>query len=366
METLTLVLFIVGFGLLLLGAELLVRGASHLAAVMRIPPIVIGLTVVAYGTSAPELAVSVSSAWSGTADIALGNVVGSNICNVLLILGLSALVAPLVVQDRLVRFDVPLMVALSVLVLLIGLDGKIGRIDGIVLAAGAVGYTVLLVREGRRAQSQGAEEEVPVGNRRHWSIDLILVVAGLGMLVVGSDWLVGGAVAIARVLGVSELIIGLTVVAVGTSLPELATSVIAAVRGERDIAVGNIVGSNIFNILSVLGFSATFSPDGIAVSPVALGFDIPVMIAVAVACLPVVFTGLRIERWEGAMFLGYYVAYTAYLILDASNNPALPTFRWIMGVFVLPLTALTLLVLVIRQWRRNRDDSRSSRPTALI
>ncbi|MGI5863131.1 MAG: calcium/sodium antiporter [Myxococcales bacterium] len=366
METLTLVLFLLGFGLLLLGAEVLVRGASHLASVMRISPLVIGLTVVAYGTSAPELAVSVSSAWSGTADIALGNVIGSNICNILLILGASALVAPLVVQQRLVRVDVPLMIVLSVVVLLIGLDGTVGRIDGLILAVGAVSYTVLLVRAGRRSQSQGAKEEAPVVKPRHWSIDLLLIGAGLGMLVVGSDWLVDGAVAIARSLGVSELIIGLTIVAVGTSLPELATSVVAAVRGERDIAVGNIVGSNIFNILAVLGFSATFAPDGIAVSPVALGFDIPVMIAVAVACLPIFFTGLRIERWEGAVFVGYYVAYTAYLILAASKHAALPVFTKVMGMFVLPVTALALLLVALRQWKLSRDAARSSNPSALV
>jgi cation:H+ antiporter len=331
-----------------------VRGASHLAAAMRIPPLVIGLTVVAYGTSAPELAVSVSSAFSGTADLALGNVIGSNIFNVLFILGAAAMVAPLVVQERLVRIDVPLMIGLSVLLFVLGLDGRIGRVDGILLAAGAVTYTVLLIRAGRGAAPQGEQAEAPGAGARHWAVDLLLIAAGLGLLVLGSRWLVGGAVAVARVLGVSELIIGLTVVAAGTSLPEVATSLMAAFRGERDIAVGNVVGSNVFNILSVLGFSAVVAPDGIPVSPAALAFDLPVMIAVAVACLPIFFTGLRIERWEGALFIAFYGAYVACLILAATHHDALPGFSRVMGLFVAPLTALTLGGLALRTWFANR------------
>jgi cation:H+ antiporter len=171
------------------------------------------------------------------------------------------------------------------------------------------------------------------------------------MLVSGAQWLVEGAVAIARLLGVSELIIGLTIVAVGTSLPELATSVVAAIRRERDIAVGNAIGSNIFNILSVLGLTALVAPNGVAVSPAALNFDLPVMIAVAVACLPVFFNSYRIERWEGVMFLGYYVAYTAYLALAATEHEALPLFSSVMLWFVIPLTAVTLLVVTVRTLR---------------
>ncbi|MDX1653655.1 MAG: calcium/sodium antiporter [Candidatus Competibacteraceae bacterium] len=344
-----------GFVLLVLGAEWLVRSASRLAQAAGISPLVVGLTVVAFGTSAPELAVSVQSALSGSADIALGNVVGSNIFNVLFILGLSALISPLVVSLSLIRRDVPLMVGVSVLLYLLALNGIIGRLEGALLFAGIVAYTLYAVIEGRR-ESPGAESQN--GNQNGEAQgptgmafvlrNLVLLVLGLGLLVIGAGWLVEGAVAVARLLGLSELVIGLTLVAGGTSLPEVAASVIAALRGQRDIAVGNVVGSNLFNILGVLGITALIAPQGVPVSLPALSFDIPVMIAVAVACLPIFFTGQRIDRWEGLLFLFYYVAYTAYLILLSTEHETLPLFSGIMALFVLPLTLLTLVVLA---WR---------------
>jgi cation:H+ antiporter len=179
-----------------------------------------------------------------------------------------------------------------------------------------------------------------------------LIIVGLGLLVVGSQWLVEGSVVIARALGVSDLVIGLTIIAAGTSLPEVATSILAAIKGERDIAVGNVVGSNIFNILAVLGLTGLVAPAGVSVHPAALSFDIPVMIAVAVACLPIFFHESRINRWEGALFLFYYVAYTTYLILDASHHDYLPHFSMVMMEFVVPLTALTLMLVVVRYVRR--------------
>jgi cation:H+ antiporter len=181
-----------------------------------------------------------------------------------------------------------------------------------------------------------------------------MVVAGLGALVVGSDLLVDAAVTFARALGLSELVIGLTIVAAGTSLPEVATSLLAAVRGQRDIAVGNVIGSNLFNILGVLGLAGAVAPDGIPVSPVAMRFDVPVMVAAAVACLPIVFTGHRINRWEGGLLLAYYAAYTAFLVLDATGHDALPAFSWVMAAFVLPLTGATLAVIVWRSVRAAR------------
>lgn len=296
------------------------------------------------------LAVSVQAALTGQADLALGNVVGSNIFNVLFILGASALITPLVVSAQLVRRDVPLMIGVSLAALVMSTDGRISRPEGALLAAGIVTYTVLAIVQSRR-ETQEIREEYALefgaapGGRRAWRVHVALIVAGLAMLIAGSRWLVGGATVIARVLGISELIIGLTVVAAGTSLPEVATSIIAAIRGERDIAVGNVVGSNIFNILAVLGLTALTGPSGIGVSPAALHFDIPVMIAVAAACLPVFFTGHLIARWEGALFLGYYAAYVLYLILNAVHHAALPAFSAVMLLFVLPLTAVTLLVL---------------------
>ncbi len=353
MDWLVLALLILGLGLLVLGAELLVRGASRLAAAVGISPLVVGLTVVAFGTSSPELTVSVQSALVGQADLALGNVVGSNIFNVLFILGLSALITPLVVSQQLVRLDVPVMIGVSVLLLPLSLDGMISRMEGVLLSAGIVGYTWFLIRQSRReARATRANEEPtqdpqvePSGS---WVRNVGLVFVGLLLLVLGSRWLVDGAISIATSLGVSELVIGLTIVAAGTSLPEVATSVLASIRGERDIAVGNVVGSNIFNILAVLGLSSLVAPEGIEVARTALVFDIPVMNAVAIACLPIFFSGYLIARWEGALFVGYYVAYTAYLIIHAADHPLLPALRTALLYFVLPLTVVTLLVVGVR------------------
>lgn len=344
-------LLVGGLILLIVGAEGLVRGASRLASRMGISPIVVGLTVVAFGTSTPELAVSIGSSLSGQADVALGNVVGSNIFNVLFILGAAAVAAPLTAATRLVRLDVPLGIGVSAGVLLLALDGAIGRIDGLFLVGGLIAYT-----GGLLVQSWSQNEPPPDGptdgpGGANWGWNLGLVVGGLALLVLGARWFVEAAVGMARLLGVSELVIGLTIVAGGTSLPELATSVLASLRGERDIAVGNVVGSNLFNLLGVLGLSAAVAPGGIPVSDAVLWFDLPVLIAVAGACLPIFFTGYTIARWEGALFLGYYVAYTNYLILGTTQHEALSTFSLAMRAFVIPLTALTLAVLGLRAWR---------------
>jgi cation:H+ antiporter len=352
----TLIRLVAGLALLVWGAEWLVRGASRLAAGAGVSPLVIGLTVVAYGTSSPELAVSVSSTFSGQADLALGNVVGSNIVNVLLILGASAVVTPLAVAAPLVRLEVPLMIGVSALALLLALDGAVGRLDGVLLMAGAVAYTLFQIRQSRRESAEVRQEFAREfgGIQIHSGRDVGRVVAGCLLLVLGSRWLVGGAVVVAKALGVSELVIGLTIVAAGTSLPELATSVLAAMRGERDIAVGNVVGSNIFNILSVLGTTAAVAPHGVAVSSAALRFDLPVMIAVAVACLPIFASGHVIARWEGVLFLLYFGAYLVYLGLDATGHDALPLFSTVMVAFALPLTAITLAVVGFRAGSRSR------------
>ncbi len=363
MPTETILYFIAGAVLLIGGAELLVRGASRLAIAAGVSPLVVGLTVVAFGTSAPELAVTVGAAWSGQADVAIGNVVGSNIFNVLFILGLSAVITPLIVAQQLVRLDVPLMIGASILMLLLGLDGTIGRVDGLFLFFGIIAYTTFLIRHSRRETADvKSEYDVAFGaipGKTRSAMNLGLIVAGMSLLVLGSRWLVDGAVQMATAFGVSQLVIGLTIVAAGTSLPEVATSVLAAMRGERDIAVGNVVGSNIFNILCVLGLGSLVSPDGVRVSPGALAFDIPVMIAVAIAALPIFFTGYLIARWEGAVFLAYYVAYTAWLVLTARENAALGTLGHAMAWFVLPLTLLTLAVLTFRAVRRNNSGIRS-------
>ena len=362
MTLMTYVYLIAGLVLLVAGAEVLVRGAAKLAAQFGIPPLVIGLTVVAFGTSAPDTAVSVQSALNGSGDLAIGNVVGSNIANVLLILGVTALVAPLVVSRQLIRLDVPIMIGASLVTFGLAWDGELSRFDGALLFAGVLAYTGFLIYSARKDKGGDDDEfakefgldEAP--KPYAWAINLGLIIAGLVLLVVGSNFLVEGAVTLARALGISELVIGLTVVAVGTSLPELATSILAAIKGERDIAVGNIVGSNIFNLLCVLGLASMVAPAAIAVSPNALAFDFPVMIAVAIACLPIFFSGYRINRWEGLLFLGYYVAYTLYLVMFSTGRPLAQTFGDAMIGYALPLTAITLVIIAARAWHRQRGE----------
>ena len=347
---LTMILFVVGLVLLVFGADWLVRGASRIAAASGISPLVIGLTIVAYGTSAPELAVSVRAAWSGEADLSLGNIVGSNIVNVLLILGASAAITPMRVAAQLIRLDVPIMIGLSLLTYVMALDLVVGRLDGAVLFAGAVAYTIMLMRVGRSEPVDDDIGDAPA-RRSMLPANLGLALLGLGGLVLGSHWLVDSAVVFATAMGVSELVIGLTIVAIGTSLPEVATSIMAALRGERDIAVGNVVGSCIFNILSVLGISSLVSPAGMAVPAALLTFDLPVMIVVAIACLPIFARGACIQRWEGGLFLFYYVAYTAYVVLAAQRHDALDTYATAMQTFVIPLTVLTLVIVSWQSWR---------------
>ena len=359
MTFITLVLFIAGLGLLIAGANFLVRGASRFAAAMGISPLVIGLTVVAFGTSAPEAAISVMASLRGEADLSFGNVIGSNLFNILFILGISAAVSPLVVSQKLVRIDVPIMIAAALLMTGLAWEGSIGRLDGVLLFTGLIAYTLFSVRSAWREKNEDVQDQYAreLGKRttkghRSTLWNFILVFIGLFLLIIGSRWLVAGAVDVAMAFGVSELIIGLTIVAAGTSLPEVATSILAAVRGERDIAVGNIVGSNIFNILGVLGLAGIVSPDGISVSSAAMRFDVPVMITASVACLPIFFRGHRISRWEGFLLFGYYIAYAAFLILNATKHDALPVFSQIMLIFVIPLTALTFGVVWVRSYLR--------------
>lgn len=352
-------LFVAGLGILIWGAEILVRGASGLAASFGISKVIIGLTVVSFGTSAPEMAVSLQSGFKGQTDLLLGNVLGSNIANILLILGATALVAPLRVDAKLIRADVPLMIAMTVTVFLMVLDGVLARWESLVLALVLAGYGWFLSRESR-AEVPKDQEKATTPKWRLW----LYLAAGLVCLVLGARWLVDSAVVFATALGVSELLIGLTVVAIGTSLPELATSVVAALRGERDIAVGNVVGSNIMNLLAVLGVTGAIIPADIPVSEQAMFFDFPVMLAASIACFPIFFSRNRIRRWEGAIFLGYFILYLTYLVLESTQAIVLETFRQGMLLFVLPLTAVTLTTILVREirrryviMRRNRKES---------
>jgi cation:H+ antiporter len=354
----TIAYLVLGLFLLVVSAEWLVKGAARLAAIFGISALVIGLTVVAFGTSAPELAVSVMSAFAGKADLAIGNVVGSNIFNILFILAVAAMVTPLIVHQQLVRIDVPVMIVVSFLLLGLGYDGNISRWDGILLFGGALVYTGFLVRLSRQEKNAAVVSEyekefgVPVKKATTWMVNVGLVLLGIGGLVLGSKLLVDSAVTIAQHFGVSELIIGLTIVSVGTSLPEVATSVVAAFRGERDIAVGNLVGSNIFNILSVVGLSSIVAPRGIDVAASALAFDIPIMIGIAVACLPVFFSGYEVSRLNGAVFLAFYLAYVFYLFFSSTGHAAFEGYQDLLLYGIAPLTVIMLIFVTWRGFRR--------------
>ncbi|QDU88183.1 Inner membrane protein YrbG [Pirellulimonas nuda] len=348
-----------GFIGLIAGGELLVRGATRLALAAKISPLVVGLTVVAFGTSAPELAVSVQSCYAGQTDLAIGNAVGSNLANILLILGVSAIVTPLAVNVRLFKLDVPVMIATAVALYLVGRDGVISPLDGVGFTVALVAYFAWTLAVGRRESQLLAAELDELAPAQPGGAfmagGLALLVVGIALLVYASGILVEGCTELARLAGVSELVIGLTVVAIGTSLPELATSIMAAVRGKRDLAVGNVVGSNILNILGVLGLSAIVSPGGIAVSAPSLAFDIPLMIAVSLVCMPIFSNGMAIHRWEGAVMLAFYAAFLAFCGWSAVYLHGAPAKPWMLAAFVVPLMVVTGISLIASKKRVDRQ-----------
>jgi cation:H+ antiporter len=296
------------------GADVLVRGAASLARRLGLTPLVIGLTVVAIGTSLPELVVSLEAVVSGTAAVALGNVVGSNISNIALILGVSALIRPMRVQAQVIRVDSPILAGASLLLVALLWDGWLGRLDGALLVTGIVAYVVYSVWAARREPAAVREEYDEGVPERHgpWWVDLLFLIAGLVGLVAGAHLLVDGAVAVAERFGVSQIVIGLTIIAVGTSLPELATSIAAARRGEGDIAIGNAVGSSIFNVLGILGVTVVLHP--LATTELS-GVDSAVMVGLALAIVPLMYTRSVLSRREGALLLASYVAYVGTLLV---------------------------------------------------
>lgn len=361
----TLFLLFTGLLVLIVGAELLVRGASQLAAFFKISPLIVGLTIVAFGTSSPEMVVSVKAALSGHPDLVMGTNLGSTIFNILLILGLCAIVAPLTVSQQLVWYEVPIMIGAHLLLaflVFIG-EGTINGWGGFLLFSGILVYTFLAIYKGKQesAEVRSEYETAFSFKKQRWSTltiakQLGLIAAGLGLCVLGAGWLLESAVDLARALGVSELVIGITIIAAGTSFPELATSIIATIRGQRDIAVGNVVGSNIFNILANIGVAALVAPKGIAVAPAVMRLDLPVAIAACAACLPIFFTGHKISRGEGLLLICYYILYTSYLLLSARNHEWLPLFQTLMLYFVVPLTVIALIVELYRQSRSQPQD----------
>jgi cation:H+ antiporter len=302
-----------GLVIMLVGAEGLVRGASALALKVGISPLVVGLTVVAFGTSSPELVVSVGSALEGNSDIAIGNVIGSNISNIALILGITALINPIKVNVQVIKREIPIMIAVTLIFLLMFLNLSLSRLEGALLFAGIIFYTSIsyyLSKKENKKVEQEFEKEIP-GVKGKISTSILFVVIGLACLAVGSKFFVDAAVEIAMLFNVSQVIIGLTIVAVGTSLPELITSVVASLKKEGDIAIGNIVGSNIFNLLSILGITAVILP--IASEGIKL-IDLGMFVLTAVIMLPLARTGFVLNRWEGALLIILYITYV-YLII---------------------------------------------------
>ncbi len=307
------VFLIAGVVLLYFGAEFLVKGSVNLAMRCGVSALVAGLTIVAFGTSAPELVVSVKAGFNGLGDIAVGNVVGSNIFNIAIILGISALVRPLKVNLNVLRVDTPVMLAASVFLMVVLQDLHISRAEGIFLFAGIIAYTAFTIITAQRAGETKVDfpvEQLIPEKKISTGLDIIFVIGGLGLLILGSRFFVDGAVDLARVIGVSEAVIGLTIVAAGTSLPELATSVIAAMKKEEDIAIGNIIGSNIFNILAILGTSSIIAPlNSAGVDQINLYF----MLGTAVLLMPFMRTGFILNRIEGVLLLAIYGGYLYYL-----------------------------------------------------
>lgn len=325
---------VLGLVALIIGAELVVRAGSRLAAHLGIPPLIVGLVIVSVGTSAPELAVGIDAIHQGAGSLAVGNIAGTNIVNILLLLGLTATMRPLPLSRQTIRLDLPAIVTASLILLGLSLDGALSTLDGALLLLVAALYTTVLfrltLRQRRNAHGDAAaarEVEAITGSNpiverasggRSLAVQVVLLVLGLVVIVLGADWLVDSAVDLARTMGVSDAFIGLTVVAIGTSAPELATMLVSTIRGERDIAIGNLIGSSTYNLTLVLGLSLVITPGTVPLEPTLVRFDIPVMVAVALVCIPVFLTGRRISRWEGIACMAAYGVFLGYAIVTGT------------------------------------------------
>jgi cation:H+ antiporter len=308
-----------GLVALVVGADVLVRAGAALASWLGIRPMMVGLTVVSLGTSVPELAVGIDAARGGNPGLAVGNIVGANLVNILLILGLSAALVPIALDRPTLRFDLPAMSAAALLIYVLSIDGTLTRPDGVILLVGAVSYTAVLVQLSRRATAGPAE--APVAGvepeaRRHRPLRQVgLLLAAIVVVVVGAELLVDGSVSIAGSLGVSDAIIGLTIVAIGTTAPELVTTVMSTARGDRDLAIGNLIGSSVYNICAILGLTVVVAPHGIRVPDEVLAADLALLVVAVAAAVPVFVSGSRISRVEGGLFVATYVAYLAWLLV---------------------------------------------------
>lgn len=354
------ILLIIGIAALIYGADLLVRNASRLAVLIGLSPLVIGLTIVAFGTSAPELAISAAGSLTNHADTSLGNAIGSNIFNIFLVLGLVSIFAPLAVNKQIIKLDTPIMVGASLLFYYFVYDGTLSYLEGVILFSLLIAYTAFIFILARRKNNIAADiipDEVQSARPKKSAVWLyaLLLLIGIVLLAFGSSWTVNAATVIARSYGVSELVIGLTVIALGTSLPELVTALVAIRNHEHDMAVGNIVGSCVFNILAVVPVIVLFADNDISISRSALTFDIPVMLAAAIVALPIFFTGYRISRWEGVLFLLWYLAYIGYVFMHTTEQEMLQSFERSLLFIILPATLLTLVVI---SWQTVKKEHR--------
>ena len=345
----TVILFIAGLALLIGGADLFLKAVDHFGLKWGVSPLIMGLTVVAFATGAPELAISLQAAANGSADLVLGNIIGSNIANILLILGVAGLIKPLFITRRIIRVDVPIVIAASILLYVLSLDGILTKLDGVLLLGALSAYSVFMFFQIKRHREEEVfeyeEDKEELGKGLFfYTKNVTFLVAGLALIVVGSDWMVDGAVEIARVLGLSELVIGLTIVSIGTSLPEIATSISSAIKNKTEIAVANVMGSNLYNILLTVGLTLVIAPNVLKVSDAAVELDMPFMIAVSMACLPIFYSGFTLSKIDSILYLFYYMAYLGYLVLDATHNPLLPAFGHIMIWFVVPITLIYILI----------------------
>ena len=357
--------FLGGLVLLVGAGHVLVNAASRIGSRMGLSPTLIGLTIVAGGTSAPELAVVFQSLRADDPELAVGSIIGSNIANVLLVLGLAAVIGSIAVTSRMIRVDIPFMIGATVALLVLSLDGALSRFDGILLLGALItfiGWTIKASTSSAHQFKRAHEIRGATADTRPatigWTGPVLAFAVGIAGLAVASRFVVSGAEQIAVNLGIPELIVGLTIVALGTSAPEIVTTLVAALQGNRDLAVGNAVGSNIFNILLVLGLTSSVS-GGLPFGADAIRLDLPVMVAAAIACLPMVFWDHTLQRWEGAVFVGYYLAYITFLALDGTGHWAGDPFAFVMLFFVVPLTAITIAVISVRR-RRHTGANRSS------
>ncbi len=354
----TVLLFIVGLVMLIGGAELFLKSVDKFGAAWSVSPVVMGLTVVAFATGAPELAISLQAAAEGRPDLVLGNIVGSNIANILLILGVAGLVSPLKITNRIIKIDVPVVIAASVLLFVLAMDGSLTPFDGLLILIALLMYSLFMytqIKKDRAANQHKEKREVgePVTTLFYGKY-IFLLLLGLIFIVMGSRFMVDSAVEIAGILGISELIIGLTIVSIGTSLPEVATSVSAVRRNDSDTAVANVMGSNLYNILLTLGLTIVVAPGALDVSADAIRLDLPIMMIVAGACLPLFWPGKMLGRLEAGGFLFYYAAYLTYLVFIAIQHPLKETMEWGMTWIIIPLTVLLILVKFISDYREKK------------